>query len=124
MRKVIYAATPFRMKDLKERICDFIQERGHFPLHPFNALPMSRYRYSNFTREEIMRVCYGLVELSDELWIFGLGSGSFDEWLKAKDIEIPRKSFVKVFDPKWEEYSQKVKYKSRYPGLLKEILTP
>ena len=123
MRKFIYAATPFRMENLKEKICDFIQNKGHFPLHPFNTFPMSRYNYDNFTREEIMKVCYGVVKLSDELWIFGLGSGSFDEWLKAKEIEIPRRSFVKEFDPDWEEGSKKEKYGLKYPGLLKEILS-
>lgn len=39
MRKIIYAATPFRMENLTEKICDFIQDKGHFPLHPFNTLP-------------------------------------------------------------------------------------
>lgn len=84
---------------------------------------MSRYNYDNFTKEEIMKVCYGLVRLSNELWIFRLGSGSFDEWLKAKEIIIPRKSFVKEFDPLLEEYSKKEKYGLKYPGLLKEILS-
>ena len=65
-----------------------------------------------------------MIKMSNELWIFGLGSGSFDEWLKAKEIKIPRRSFVKEFDPKWEEYSEKEKYKIKYPGLVKEILTP
>jgi len=124
MAKIIYAATPFRMESLKDKICDFIQEQGHFPLHPFNALPMTRYNYRNFKRQDIMRVCYGMITLSDELWIFGLGSGSFDEWLKAGEIIIPRKSFVKQFDPLWQEYSKKEKYQvGRFKGILNEILS-
>ena len=79
MVKIIYAVTPFRMENLKDKICDFIQDKGYFPLHPFNTLPMLRYNYNNFTREEIMKVCYGMVNIKDELWIFGLGFGSFDE---------------------------------------------
>jgi hypothetical protein len=64
-----------------------------------------------------------MVKLSDELWIFGLGSGSFDEWLKAGEIEIPRKSFVKDFDSEWKERSKKPKYSTgRFEGILDEIL--
>ncbi len=37
MVKIIYAATPFRLEHLKNKICDFIQNKGHFPLHPFNT---------------------------------------------------------------------------------------
>jgi len=71
-----------------------------------------------------MRLCYGMIILSDELWIFGLGSGSFDEWLKAGEIAIPRKSFVKQFDPLWQEYSKKEKYQvGRFKGILNEILS-
>jgi len=50
MAKIVYAATSFRMESLKDKICDFIQEQGNFPFHPFNALPMSRYNYKNFKR--------------------------------------------------------------------------
>ena len=49
---------------------------------------MSRYNYKNFTREEIMKVCYGMINISDELWIFGVGSGSLDEFEYAKKIII------------------------------------
>lgn len=122
MKKVIYAATPFRIKHLKDGICDFIQRKGHFPLHPLNALPMSRYNYDNFTRDEIMRVCYSMINISDELWIFGIGHGSLDEFKRAKKIEIPTKSFAKQFDPLWRSQSQKEKYHPKYSGIIKEIL--
>ena len=122
MAKIIYAATPFRMEDKKEEICDFIQNQGHFPLHPFNTLPMSRYNYNNFSREDIMKVCYGMVNISDELWIFGIGSGSLDELTYAKKIQIPTKSFVKQFDPEWEWHSKKQKYFDKgYGKNIKEI---
>lgn len=125
MEKIIYAATPFRMENLKEKICDFIQEQGHLPLHPFNTLPMSRYNYENFSREIIMKVCYEMVKISNELWIFGIGTGAFDEYLKAGEIIIPRKSFVKQFDPDWKEHSQKEKYSiGKYKGILNKILPP
>jgi hypothetical protein len=123
MKKIIYAATPFRIENLKDRICDFIQEKGHFPLHPFNTLPMSRYNYDNFTREEIMKVCYGLVNISNELWIFGIGNGSLDEFAKAREINLPTKSFVKQFDPLWKLQSEKEKYHPKYSKAIKEILT-
>ena len=122
MRKIIYAATPFRIENLKDKICDFIQDKGHFPLHPFNTLPMLRYNYDNFTREEIMKVCYGMIDISDELWIFGIGSGSLDEFEYAKKIIIPTKSFAKQFDPEFTWHSEKKKYHKKHSGILKEIL--
>jgi|SRR3989338_7126284 len=121
MAKIIYAATPFRLDSSKGSICDFIQLQGHFPIHPFYALPLDRYNYNNFSREEIMKVCYGMINLCDELWIFGLGSGSIDEWKKAGELKLPRRSLVKQFDPKWEEYLRNPKH-ARNAEIMREIL--
>ena len=107
--KKIYASTPFRLANKINEICDFIQVQGHFPIHPFNALPLNRYSYDNFNRDDIMDVCYGLVDLSDELWIFGIGSGSLDEIKYAKFLQKPVESYIKQFDSDWEKYSKKYK---------------
>lgn len=123
MKKIIYAATPFRMENLTERICDFIERRRHFPLHPLLALPYRRFNYDRYSRDQIYKVCFGLVDLSDELWIFGIGGGSFKEWLRAKEQGKPLRSFVKVFDPKWEEYAYSLeKYQTGYREVLGEVL--
>ncbi|MDD5651497.1 MAG: hypothetical protein PHF86_13965 [Candidatus Nanoarchaeia archaeon] len=122
MSKVIYAATPFRMQYLRDKICNFIESKGNFPLHPLLALPYERFNYERHNRETIYRVCFGLVDLSNELWIFGIGTGSLEEWKHAKGK--PRYSFVKQFDPNWEEYIQKEKYNIKYKEILEEILLP
>ncbi len=85
---------------------------------------MSRHNYDNFERKDIMNVCYGMIKISDELWIFGLGSGSLDEFEYARKIIKPTESFIKQFDPEWEEYSKKEKYHKKYPNTLKEVLSP
>ena len=38
MKEIIYAATPIRMTDRTDEICDFIEKQGYFPMHPFLAL--------------------------------------------------------------------------------------
>ncbi len=122
MSKVIYAATPFRMEYLRDQICNFIESKGHFPLHPLLTLPYERFNYERHDRETIYRVCFGLVDLSDELWIFGIGGGSLKEWLHAKESGKPTSSFVKQFDPHWKEWSTKEKYRTKYATVLEEVL--
>lgn len=122
MSKIIYAATPFRMQNLADKICDFIEEKGNFPLHPLLAMPYERYNYDRYSRDDIYRICFGLIDLSDELWIFGIGGGSFKEWIYAKEKGKPLKSFVKIFDPKWLEWMKKEKYQTNYKEVLEEVL--
>ena len=122
MAKIVYAATPFRIEYKAEEICDFIEQQGCFPLHPLLALPYKRYNYDRFSKEDIYRVCFSIVDFSEELWIFGIGSGSFSEWSRAKEQEKPTRSFVKRFDPDWKEWSQKDKYQTKYKEILEEVL--
>lgn len=121
--KIIYAATPFRLEYLTESICDFIEEKRNFPLSPLLTMPHRRFNYVRHSRENIYRVCYGLVDISDELWIFGIGGGALKEWVYAKEKGKPVISFIKVFDPLWEEWSKKQKYLDRkYKAIVEEVL--
>lgn len=122
MSEIIYAATPFRMESQVGEICDFIEREWKFPFHPLLALPYDRYNYRRFSREDIFRVCFGMVDLSDGAWIFGIGSGSFKEWMRARDSGKPVRSFVKRFDADWEEWARKDKYRTQYAKVLAEIL--
>ena len=67
MKKIVYAATPFQLADLTNRICDFIESQNCIPLHPFNALPLERYNYDRYSKNEIYTVCFRLIDISDEL---------------------------------------------------------
>lgn len=121
--KIIYAATPFRFSgELIEKICDFIEQTGNFPLHPLLTMPLKRYNYQRYSKDLIYKVCFGMVDLSEEVWIFGIGSGSLKEYQRARNMGKQVRSFVKRFDPNWEEWSQKRKYQKKYGDLVREIL--
>ncbi len=123
MGKIIYAATPFRMENQRDKICDFIEEKGNFPLHPLLALPYKRYNYERHPKEQIYKVCFGLIDISDEVWIFGLGGGSLKEWAYAKEKNKETLSLVKQFDPSWKIWKNKEKYKTKYHELVEEVLS-
>ncbi|MFZ5955138.1 MAG: hypothetical protein ACOYT4_01830 [Nanoarchaeota archaeon] len=123
--KRIYAATPFRMERLINNICDFIESQGHFPIHPFLALPLERYNYERYPKEEIYQVCFDLVGITDELWIFGIGTGALTEYRKAKELKKPVKSYIKVFDSDWEErFKEKEfeRYQKNFGEILDEVI--
>lgn len=44
-------------------------------------------------REEIMRICYTLIDLSDEIWIYGNSEGCIKEQMYASSIN--KKVFLK-----------------------------
>ena len=120
---IVYCATPFRMERQTKRICDFVEDHGHFPLHPFNAMPLDVYNYGRYDKRLIFKVCFGMVDISDELWIFGIGSGSLKEYQRAKDSMKPTRSFIRVFDPDWETVLvDKPRYRENFGDLVDEIL--
>lgn len=123
MRKIVYAATPFRLAHRTDHICDFIESQNCIPLHPFNALPLERYNYDRYSKKEIYKICFKLVDISDELWIFGLGSGSLKEWQRAKERGKHRRVALAYFDLQWKEYAKKEKYKRLYGEALTEVLS-
>ena len=121
---IIYTATPFRFSDKKiEEICDFVESTGNFPFHPLKAMPLSRYNYDRYSSRVIFEVCFKCVDyVADEVWIFGIGSGSLKEYARAKEQGKPIKSLIKVFDNEWEIYSKKEKYWNVFGEIFKEVL--
>lgn len=121
MRDIIYAATPIRLQHLTEEICDFIEQSNYIPLHPFFALPYQRYNYDRFTKDEIYHTCFRLIDSCDQLWIFGINSGSLREYQYATSKNMPVQSLIKKLDPNWEEQSKKTKY-NLFGDLIKNVI--
>ena len=121
---IIYTATPFRLSDeTVERICDYVESCGDFPFHPLKAMPLSRYNYDRYTSRVIFEACFRCVDhVSDGVWIFGIGSGSLKEYVRAREHGKPVRSLVKVFDPEWEEYSNRRKYWDVFGKIFGEVL--
>ena len=122
--KIIYTATPFRFSDTQiEKICDFVESTGNFPFHPLKAMPLSRYNYNRYSSRVIFEACFRCVDyVSDEVWIFGVGTGSLKEYVRAKKYGKPVRSFVKVFDPEWDKYSEREKYWDVFGETFREVL--
>jgi hypothetical protein len=71
----------------------------------------------------IFDVCFRCVDhVSDGVWIFGIGSGSLKEYIRAKERGKPVRSLIKVFDPEWEEYSKRKKYWEVFGEIFREVL--
>ncbi|MDD5700398.1 MAG: hypothetical protein PHH00_04425 [Candidatus Nanoarchaeia archaeon] len=119
MSKIIYAATPFRMGSQTGEICDFIGRQGHFPLSSLATVPYGNV--GDFPAEVLVRSSDGLIDLSDELWIFGIGDSTLREWVYAKDNRKPCRSLVKLFDYEWEERAKRERF-AGYPGVAEEVL--
>jgi len=116
----VYCAMPFRLKSKKKEIINFVKEHGYEPLHPFDILPPSEFNYDNYPRKNIMEMCFGLIDRCNQLWIFGLASGSIEEWLYARNTGKQTRSFVTKFDGEWKNFSDR--YIKKYGNVIKEIL--
>ncbi len=120
MLKIIYAATPSRMYNHKDEICNLIILNNCISIHPFLTLPLEIDYEKRYNREDIYRACFKLIDCSDELWIFGINNGSLKEYSYAKEQGKSTKSFVKLFDPIWKQQSLNEKYIS-YVKVIEEI---
>ncbi|MDD5700388.1 MAG: hypothetical protein PHH00_04370 [Candidatus Nanoarchaeia archaeon] len=119
MSKIIYAAIPLWMRARSGEVWDFVERQGHFPLSSLATVPYGNV--GDRPAEVLVRASDGLIDLSDELWIFGIGDSTLREWVYAKDNGKPCRSLVKLFDYGWEERAKRERF-AGYPGVAEEVL--
>lgn len=106
--KLVYCATPGRISDKKERIMNFVEEKGDAPFHPFQAYPYERFEGGEPGRERTIEYCKRAVDICDELWLFGVSEGTLTELEHALEEDKPVKKFLK-FDPDWKDRYRELK---------------
>lgn len=89
MRKRVFISHPFVGNEEYNRkavssICKEIAEQGYLPLSPLNLFDF--LDEDGDMRDDIMQVCYDLIDISDEVWIYGCSAGCRLEYAYAKSI--------------------------------------
>jgi len=119
MTKLIYCATPSRLKDKLNEIMDFVTDKGYGVFHPFQAFPYERFEGGPVGREKSMEFCFRAVSICDEFWMFGVSKGTLEELTYAIKYNIPVKLFLSEFDENWEKNYQE--FKEQYGDLLRNL---
>jgi hypothetical protein len=119
---LIYCATPSRLKDRKEDILNFVNEKTPYaPFHPFTAFPWELFEGNKKVgRKNAMNYCIRSIDICDRFGLFGISEGTATIELpyalsKNKPIDL----FVEEFDPDWRKYFQELENKN--PNLRKEL---
>ncbi len=115
MSKLVYCATPSRLKGKTIEIMDFVTSLGKAPLHPFQALPYERYEGNpKIGREKSMEYCFRLVDICDEFYMFGISRGALDEVNRALKLGKPIEPHFE-FDPDWQGLYAELKWEYGNP---------
>jgi hypothetical protein len=83
-----YANDPKGNKKKADEICKYLLKQGHLPLSP---LHLFSFMENDTRRNEIMRICFELIQIADEVWIFGDSEGCQEEKSYAEFIGKPVK---------------------------------
>ncbi len=67
-----YSDNPEENKKKAEQICKLLIKEGMLPISPLHLFSFSE---NDDARSEIMEVCYKLIDISDEVWIYGFSEG-------------------------------------------------
>lgn len=120
MSQLIYCATPSRIAHNRQQIMDFVTQQGYAPLHPFQAFPYERFEGDPVIgRQRSMEWCLRLVDISDQLWVFGISRGTLQELTHALTIGKPFRSFFREFDPTFSEHVEQ--FRAIYRGALEQL---
>lgn len=103
--KLVYCATPSRLKERAQEISEFVSKKGLAPFHPFIAYPYNQYEENpNIGRELSMHYCGESVRLCNQFWLFGFSDGTTMQELPVAVENNKRIAFVSDFDPEWEKH--------------------
>ncbi|MBU2522918.1 MAG: hypothetical protein KKE23_01355 [Nanoarchaeota archaeon] len=109
MSKLIYCATPSRIVHRIKDIMDFVTDQDYAPLHPFQAFPYERFEGNpKIGRIKSMQWCLGLIDISDEFWMFGVSNGTLEEAVHAIKIKKPIRLKFDGFDNEWNKFYQEL----------------
>lgn len=112
MRKIFvshpYADCPEKNKKKVNEICRGLITQGYMPISPLHLF--SFLDNDNF-REQILQICFDLIDLSDEVWVYGESEGCNMELEYALLINKPIK-ILTGGDYNWEE--EQADHKSHY----------
>ena len=76
MKKVFishpYADNPEKNKNRVDKICKEVLGKGYLPISP---LHLFSYMENDNFRKEVLQACFNLIDLSDEVWIYGMSEG-------------------------------------------------
>ena len=120
--KLIYMAVPNRLivedKSIEKQM-DVVTKEGNAPLHPFQAYPFERYEGGPIGKARTWDYCCRLVDIADEVYLFGIGHGTLNETAHAIKKGKPIKLLMDQWDPDWKKH-----YSTRTPKLkiLDELL--
>jgi len=113
--KLIYMAVPTRLvngQESMEKQMDVITKEGNAPLHPFQAYPYERYEGGPVGKVKTWEFCCRLIDIADEVYLFGIGHGTLNEVAYAIKKDKPIKLLMDVWDPDWKKH-----YATRTPKI-------
>ena len=93
--KRIFVSHPFKdnpeiNRKIVDSICKELVKDGYLPISPIH---MFGFMENDDHRKEIMSVCAELIEMSDEVWVYGWSEGCNFEAGTAEKIGKPVKRF-------------------------------
>ena len=93
MRRVFishpYKDDPKGNKKLADTICRELEERGD--ILPISPLHLFSFMENDDKREEILQVCFKIIDICDEVWVYGDSEGCRREAKYAKSVGKPVK---------------------------------
>lgn len=94
--KRIFVSHPFKdnpkaNRESADKICKELVKQGYLPISP---LHLFSFLENDDLRNHIMRVCFELIQVCDEVWVFGDSEGCMAEKRYAEFIGKPVKVFV------------------------------
>ena len=92
-----YASNPKLNKEKVEKIAKYMVRKGITPLSP---LHLFSFYEGDSNREEIMKICKYLIDIADEVWIYGDSKGCLEELKYAKKKGKPIRLMFSPIDYK------------------------
>jgi len=88
-RKIVYISHPYSgQKDVIKKVDAICQDAIASGVLPLSPIHLFAYTDDNY-RDHIMPMCLRLVQMADELWLYGSSEGCKAEATAAENLGIP-----------------------------------